>query len=52
MTDPHTTSVDSACNAPVIGKPHGYTTAYDPQNGPAERWTLLQCPEGHTMFVL
>ncbi len=40
------------CDGPVIGRPHGYTTAYDPQNGPPERWTLLQCPEGHTMLVL
>lgn len=41
-----------SCDGPVIGKPHGYTTAYDPQNGPPERWTLLQCPAGHTMLVL
>jgi hypothetical protein len=40
------------CDGPVIGKPHGYTTSYDPKNGPPERWTLLQCPEGHTMLVL
>lgn len=56
MADDHSPSEMAVhcpgCDGPVIGKPHGYTTAYDPQNGPPERWTLLQCPKGHTMLVL
>lgn len=56
MADDHSPSEMAVhcptCDGPVIGKPHGYTTAYDPQSGPPERWTLLQCPKGHTMLVL
>jgi len=41
-----------SCDGPVIGEPRGYTTAYDPETGRPERWTLLQCPASHTMLVL
>lgn len=56
MTDGHAPSEMAVqcpnCDGPVIGKPHGYTTSWDPENGPPERWTLLQCPKGHTMLIL
>ena len=40
------------CEGPIIATPHGYTLSYDPAEGPPERWTLLQCPSGHTLLVL
>lgn len=56
MADDHAPSemavLCPACDGPVIGKPHGHTTSWDPDNGPPERFTLLQCPKGHTVLVL
>lgn len=40
------------CDRSVIAMPKGYTKHYDPREGPPERWTLLQCPSGHTLLVL
>jgi hypothetical protein len=40
------------CDATVIGKPHGYTIDRNPENGPPNRFTLLQCPRAHTMLVI
>lgn len=41
-----------SCEKPVIASPRGYTTYYEPNEGPPERWTLLQCPRGHPLLVL
>jgi hypothetical protein len=41
------------CDQPVIGEPKGYLTYYDPEEGPPERWTLLQCNQaGHPILVI
>ena len=40
------------CEAPAVCNPHGYTLYNEPSEGPPERWTLLQCPKGHTLLVL
>lgn len=40
------------CDAPVLGEPRGYMTRYEPQEGPPERWTLLQCPRYHPLLAL
>jgi hypothetical protein len=40
------------CERSVVAVPHGYTTYYEPSEGPPERWTLLQCPNGHVLLVI
>lgn len=40
------------CDEPVVCQPRGYTLYYEPSEGPPERWTLLQCPQDHTLLVL
>ena len=40
------------CDAVTIGKPRGFTIYAEPSEGPPERWTLLQCPQGHPLLVV
>ena len=42
----------SECDLPVVAKPRGFMTRYDPSEGPPERWTLLECPSHHPLLVL
>jgi hypothetical protein len=55
MTDDHAPGpmaiICPDCDAPVLCRPHGYTLGQD-EDGPPERWTLLQCPNYHTLLVL
>lgn len=40
------------CDSVKVATPCGYTTFYEPSEGPPERWTLLKCPQGHPLLVL
>lgn len=40
------------CDSVDVCKPRGHSTFYDPREGPPERWTLLQCSEGHALLVV
>jgi hypothetical protein len=40
------------CDAVGVCTPRGFTTYYEPAEGPPERWTLLKCPHGHALLVL
>jgi hypothetical protein len=40
------------CDAVGVCQPCGFSTYYEPAEGPPERWTLLKCPRGHALLVV
>ncbi len=40
------------CDNTSVCEPHGYTIYDEPSEGPAARYSLMQCPRGHTLLVL
>jgi len=40
------------CDSVGVCEPRGFSIFYDPREGLPERWTLLQCPQGHAILVL
>jgi Domain of unknown function (DUF4145) len=40
------------CDQIGVCEPRGFLVRHDPRDGPPERWTLLQCPNGHPLLVL
>ena len=56
MTDPYQPEAMAvhcpACDATQVCRPRGFVLYDEPSEGPPERFSLMQCPQGHPLLVV